>query len=109
MSATSSRRPLRGNADCTAKNSSIICLPTPKRRGAQRDIRGFGRRPFSRDGCRHMEFDSGLLQRLKFSLSGDSGHFVIRSGNQKKLLSAEYSFGIEEEYFLADAGTLEVR
>jgi carboxylate-amine ligase len=56
-----------------------------------------------------MEFDSGLLQRLKFSLSGDSGHFVIRSGNQKKLLSAEYSFGIEEEYFLADAGTLEVR
>src|SRR3954452_1367977 len=56
-----------------------------------------------------MEFDRTILQQLKLSLSGDNGHVVIRSGKAPGRPSAEYSFGIEEEYFLADASTLEAR
>src|SRR4051812_48089324 len=56
-----------------------------------------------------MKFDRAILQQLKLSLSGDSGHVVIRSGKSHAVATAEYSFGIEEEYFLADAATLEAR
>jgi carboxylate-amine ligase len=56
-----------------------------------------------------MEFDQALLRGLKLSLSGDNRHVVIRSGRLHGISTAEYSFGIEEEYFLADATTLEAR
>src|ERR1700712_997358 len=56
-----------------------------------------------------MEFDRAILDGLKLSLSGDNGHVVIRSGRPRGVSTAEYSFGIEEEYFLADATTLEAR
>src|SRR4030081_963145 len=56
-----------------------------------------------------MEFDHAMLQRLRLSLSGDKDHVVIRSGRPRGVPTAEYSFGIEEEYFLADATTLEAR
>src|SRR3954466_2868330 len=54
-----------------------------------------------------MQFDPEITKLLRLDLSGDKRHLVIRSaaghdGN------SEYSFGIEEEYFLADATTLEV-
>jgi carboxylate-amine ligase len=55
-----------------------------------------------------MKFSSEILDGLKLSLSRDSGHAVIRSTNSFCTGSLEYSFGIEEEYFLADAKTLEV-
>jgi carboxylate-amine ligase len=53
-----------------------------------------------------MKFDAGVLAGLKLALSG--GRAVLRSAEPSRLGSAEYSFGIEEEYFLADAETLEV-
>ena len=56
-----------------------------------------------------MEFDRAILDGLKLSLSGDKGHVVIRSSRPHALSTAEYSFGIEEEYFLSDATTLEAR
>src|SRR4051812_1635426 len=56
-----------------------------------------------------MEFDRSILQGLKFSLSGANGHVVIRSRKPRAESKAEYCFGIEEEYFLADARTLDAR
>src|SRR4051812_36087919 len=54
-----------------------------------------------------MQFDPKLLERLRLGMSGDRRHVVIRSSETPEVV-AEYSFGIEEEYFLADASTLEV-
>ena len=55
-----------------------------------------------------MGFNQKIRQGLKVSLSGDSGHVVIRSSRHPRGTSTDYSFGIEEEYFLADARTLDV-
>src|ERR1700761_1298158 len=54
-----------------------------------------------------MAFDSNLLKRLRLGLSDDKQHLVIRSATGREEVS-EYSFGIEEEYFLANAKTLDV-
>lgn len=54
-----------------------------------------------------MTFDSDLLKRLRLGLSDDRQHLVIRSATGREEVS-EYSFGIEEEYFLADKRTLDV-
>lgn len=54
-----------------------------------------------------MPFNEATLKELKLSLSNDNSHVVIRSGAPRRE-EAEYSFGIEEEYFLADAKTLDV-
>src|SRR4051795_1209882 len=54
-----------------------------------------------------MKFDENILERLRVNLNGENGGLIIRSGSGHDK-SAEYSFGIEEEYFLADASTLEV-
>ena len=54
-----------------------------------------------------MTFDSDLLKRLRLGLSDDRQHLVIRSAAGREEI-AEYSFGIEEEYFLADKRTLNV-
>jgi carboxylate-amine ligase len=56
-----------------------------------------------------MEFDQAMLRGLQLSLSGDNRHVIIRSRAPTGVATAEYSFGIEEEYFLADAGSLEAR
>jgi carboxylate-amine ligase len=56
-----------------------------------------------------MEFNRAILDGLKLSLSGDKGRVVIRSSKPHVLSTAEYSFGIEEEYFLSDATTLDAR
>src|SRR3954471_21060195 len=56
-----------------------------------------------------MKLNQEILQGLQLSLSGDSRHVIIRSRAPSGVASAEYSFGIEEEYFLADAGSLEAR
>ena len=54
-----------------------------------------------------MTFASDVLKLLRLDTSDDKQHLVIRSaGGRGK--AAEYSFGIEEEYFLADRRTLEV-
>lgn len=54
-----------------------------------------------------MAFTSDVLKLLRLDAPGDKQHLVIRSaGGRGK--AAEYSFGIEEEYFLADRCTLEV-
>ena len=54
-----------------------------------------------------MTFASDVLKLLRLDSSDDKQHLVIRSaGGGGK--AAEYSFGIEEEYFLADRRTLEV-
>src|SRR3954471_1645796 len=54
-----------------------------------------------------MRFDPEILKLLRLGLSGDKRHLVIRSAAGRED-AAEYSFGIEEEYFLADAATLDV-
>jgi carboxylate-amine ligase len=54
-----------------------------------------------------MRFDPEILKLLRLGLSGDKRHLVIRSAAGGTGAS-EYSFGIEEEYFLADAATLDV-
>jgi len=54
-----------------------------------------------------MGFDPQIMKRIRLGLSDDQRHLVIRSTAGKPELN-EYSFGIEEEYFLADAATLEV-
>src|SRR3954451_9388821 len=54
-----------------------------------------------------MRFDPKVLKLLNLGLSVDKSHLVIRSAADRESPS-EYSFGIEEEYFLADASTLAV-
>ncbi len=54
-----------------------------------------------------MAFDSELLKRLRLGVSDDRKHLVIRSAAGRGEIT-EYSFGIEEEYFLADKRTLDV-
>ena len=44
---------------------------------------------------------------LRLDFSDERQHLVIRSASGRAK-QAEYSFGIEEEYFLADRRTLEV-
>jgi carboxylate-amine ligase len=56
-----------------------------------------------------VEIDHRLLERLRLTLSGERGQVIIRSGASSHTAGGEYSFGIEEEYFLGDAKTLEVR
>src|SRR3954470_253446 len=54
-----------------------------------------------------MRFDPEILKLLKLGLSADRRNLIIRSAADRGEAS-EYSFGIEEEYFLADESTLEV-
>jgi carboxylate-amine ligase len=54
-----------------------------------------------------MAFDFDLLKKLRLGLSDDKQHLIIRSASGRDETS-EYSFGIEEEYFLADRRTLNV-
>ena len=53
-----------------------------------------------------MQFDPAILKALQVSLSEDRKHIVIRS-DRRHTNADNFSFGIEEEYFLADAGSLE--
>src|SRR3954471_23361751 len=54
-----------------------------------------------------MRFDPQILKLLPGGLQADRRNLIIRSAAGRDD-SSEYSFGIEEEYFLADASTLEV-
>ncbi len=54
-----------------------------------------------------MGFDPRILAKLKLGLSDDENRLVIRSASGSEEVS-DYSFGIEEEYFLSDAQTLDV-
>jgi glutamate---cysteine ligase / carboxylate-amine ligase len=54
-----------------------------------------------------MRFDPAILKALKLSLSEDRQHIVIRSDKGASTGEENFSFGIEEEYFIADAGSLE--
>src|SRR4051812_5298627 len=54
-----------------------------------------------------MRFDPEILKLLKLGLSTDKRNLIIRSAADRDDAS-EYSFGIEEEYFLADEDSLEV-
>lgn len=54
-----------------------------------------------------MQFDPKILKTLRLNLSRDGGHLIIRSAAGREEVS-EYSFGIEEKYFLADRETFEV-
>src|SRR5687767_4417966 len=107
MLGTYSALPKQGPEGSTGLNLSNTCCKIRKPRRARKDIRGCGRPPCSNRGCKPMQFDPKLLERLRLGMSGDKRHVVIRSSEKPDVL-AEYSFGIEEEYFLADAGTLEV-
>ena len=49
-----------------------------------------------------MQFDPAILKALQVSLSEDRKHIVIRS-DRGAPMPMSFSFGIEEEYFLADA------
>lgn len=55
-----------------------------------------------------MQFDPKIIERLRLNLSGDRSHIVIRSASGADQVASGYSFGIEEEYFLADATTGDV-
>ncbi|PZA12165.1 carboxylate-amine ligase [Rhodopseudomonas palustris] len=54
-----------------------------------------------------MPFDPKILDKLRLNLSASQQHLVIRSAIGVDA-DAAYSFGVEEEYFLADAETYEV-
>ncbi|NPU66536.1 MULTISPECIES: carboxylate-amine ligase [Bradyrhizobium] len=54
-----------------------------------------------------MGLDPRILEKLRLGLSDDERRLVIRSATGGEEVT-EYSFGIEEEYFLADAKTLDV-
>ncbi|KRR27645.1 carboxylate-amine ligase [Bradyrhizobium retamae] len=54
-----------------------------------------------------MQFDPKIMKMLRLGLSRDNSHIIIRSAAGQEDTS-EYSFGIEEEYFLADATSLNV-
>src|SRR3954452_13473924 len=54
-----------------------------------------------------MQFDPAILAAVKGSLSEGRDHIVIRSDRGAHSNSESFSFGIEEEYFLADATSLE--
>jgi len=54
-----------------------------------------------------MRFDPEIMKLLRLDLAGDKRHLVIRSAVGREH-ACEYSFGIEEEYFLADHTTLNV-
>jgi carboxylate-amine ligase len=49
-----------------------------------------------------MQFDPKILKMLRLDLSRDAGHVIIRSAAGRED-APEYSFGIEEEYFLANS------
>src|SRR3954467_12927805 len=53
-----------------------------------------------------MRFDPQILKLLQVGLTADRRNLIIRSAAGRDDAS-EYSFGIEEEYFLADESTLE--
>jgi carboxylate-amine ligase len=55
-----------------------------------------------------MQFNNRIIEELKLTLSGDKSHVVIRSGRPFGSSESEYSFGIEEEFFLVDSTTLDV-
>src|SRR3954470_23281891 len=54
-----------------------------------------------------MRFDPQILKLLQVGLTADRRNLIIRSAAGRDD-SSEYSFGIEEEYFLADESTLDV-
>src|SRR4051794_23420190 len=54
-----------------------------------------------------MKFDAKILERLRLGISDDTRHVIIRSAGGRGE-EQEYSFGIEEEYFLVHADTLEI-
>src|SRR3954464_15858770 len=54
-----------------------------------------------------MRFDPEILKLLRVGLTADRRNLIIRSAAGRDD-SSEYSFGIEEEYFLADERSLEV-
>jgi len=56
-----------------------------------------------------VEIDRRLIERLSMTVRDENGPVIIRSGISNRIFGAEYSFGIEEEYFLGDAKTLDVR
>lgn len=54
-----------------------------------------------------MGFDPKILERLRLGISDDAQHVIIRSAGGRAE-APEFSFGIEEEYFLVHADTLEI-
>src|SRR4051812_28197405 len=54
-----------------------------------------------------MRFDPQILKMLRLDLDREAGHLVIRSATGRDD-APEYSFGIEEEYFLANRTNLDV-
>src|SRR3954470_21586952 len=54
-----------------------------------------------------MQFDPEILKTLRLDLSRVDGHLIIRSAIGRDD-DADYSFGIEEEYFLANRTNFEV-
>jgi carboxylate-amine ligase len=55
-----------------------------------------------------MTFSDAITNRLKLNLSDDNSRIVISSADASSKAEVEYSFGIEEEYFLVDRHTLDV-
>src|SRR3954453_12719228 len=62
---------------------------------------GCGRGTWSEHGCKNRQFDSKNPKMLRLDPSREAGHVVIRSATGRED-APEYSFGIEEEYFLAN-------
>jgi glutamate---cysteine ligase / carboxylate-amine ligase len=55
-----------------------------------------------------MESIESLVGRLKIGLSADDAHLTIRSKTADPDRAGDFSFGIEGEYFLADARTFDL-
>src|SRR3954462_3977730 len=54
-----------------------------------------------------MQFNPEILKMLRLDLDREAGHVIIRSATGRED-APEYSFGIEEEYFLANSTTFDV-
>src|SRR4249919_1136167 len=55
-----------------------------------------------------MEFIEALADRLRLKPAPGPVGFIISSRRQQSKQESDFSFGIEEEYFLADARTFQV-
>jgi carboxylate-amine ligase len=54
-----------------------------------------------------MQFNPAILKMLRLDLNREAGHVIIRSASGRED-APEYSFGIEEEYFLANRMNFDV-
>ena len=109
--------PRPGSAGCSTAPISTGCCRTPRASSRRRGIRSFGRSRCWNAGCRPKEFKKKSerdLETMEFRFDPHERRLRIRTlvppGQHARAFVADeqFQFGIEEEYFLSDAETLQV-